>query len=126
MEARGGGLCRGLGSRGSAPAAAAPRGSSSAPIAACRVRSRGDQLGRRPPGRDLERSQRSGRSPAAGRLPAGFSGGIVPPRACQLTVRFAAKVPSLRRRPGACRTPHSRDDNENSPKWPRSDGKIAV
>jgi len=32
------------------------------------------------PGRDLERSQRSGRSPAAGRLPAGFSGGIVPPR----------------------------------------------
>jgi hypothetical protein len=35
------------GSRGSAPAAAAPRGSSSAPIAACRVRSRGDQRGRR-------------------------------------------------------------------------------
>ena len=36
--------CRGPGRRGSAPAAAAPRGSSSAPIAASRVRSRGDQL----------------------------------------------------------------------------------
>jgi len=41
--------CRGPGWRGSAPAPAAPRGSSSAPIAACRVRSRGDQLGRRLP-----------------------------------------------------------------------------
>ena len=32
------------------------------------------------PGHDLERSQRSGRFPAVGRLPADFSGGIVPPR----------------------------------------------
>ena len=41
-------LCREPVRRGSAPAAAALRGSSSAPIAACRVRSRGDQLGRKP------------------------------------------------------------------------------
>ena len=34
--------------RGSAPAAAALRDSSSAPFAACRVRSRGDRLGRKP------------------------------------------------------------------------------
>ena len=40
---------RRLGWQGSAPAAVAPRGSSSAPFAACRVRSRGDQLGRRLP-----------------------------------------------------------------------------
>ena len=31
------------------------------------------------PGGDLERFQRSSRYPAAGRLPAGFNGGIVPP-----------------------------------------------
>ena len=40
----------------------------------------GRSAGPQPPGSDLERFQRSSRCPAAGRLPAGFSGGIVPPR----------------------------------------------
>lgn len=40
----------------------------------------GPSAGPQAPGGDLERFQRSSRRPAAGRLPAGFSGGIVPPR----------------------------------------------
>jgi len=75
--------CRGAGWRGSAPAAAALRGSSSAPFAACRVRSRGDQRGRKPRS-DLERLQRSSRFPAAAWHPTAVGGGIVPPRRDQV------------------------------------------
>ena len=57
--------------RGSAPAAAALRGSSSAPFAACRVRSRGDQSGRKP--RYLASSVFSGAAGSRLRLP-----GILP------------------------------------------------
>ncbi len=39
----------------------------------------GRSTGPEAPGGDLERFQRSSRRPAAGRLPAGFNGGIVPP-----------------------------------------------
>jgi len=77
--------CRNAGWRGSAPAAAALRGSSSAPFAACRVRSRGVQQARKP--RAATSSVFSGAAGSRLRLR-----GIVP-------IAAAASMPPYRARP---------------------------
>jgi len=72
----------------------------------------GRSAGPQPPGGDLERFQRSSRRPAAGRLPAGFSGGIVPPLALR-PPRYGSVRPTV----PSGRTAASRPKSSKSPRF---------
>jgi hypothetical protein len=80
MEARGGGFVSPPGFEGLRSRGGGSQGLILSPDRRVPRPLPGRSAGPHAPGSDLERSQRSSRSPAAGRLPAGFSGGIVPPR----------------------------------------------
>jgi len=79
MEARGGGFVSRPGLEGLRSRGGGSQGLILSPDRRVPRPLPGRSAGPQAPGGDLERSQRSGRSPAAGRLPADFSGGIVPP-----------------------------------------------
>lgn len=81
MVARGGGFVSRTGLAGLRSRGGCSQGLSLSPDRRVPRPLPGRSAGAQAPGGDLERFQRSSRRPAAGRLPAGFSGGIVPPRA---------------------------------------------
>ena len=79
MEARGGGFVSRRGLAGLRSRAGGSQGLILSPDRRVPRPLQGRSAGPQAPGGDLERFQRNSRCPAAGRLPAGSSGGIVPP-----------------------------------------------